>query len=346
MRMYCTMVLICVGVLFVPGRLQAQSNANAWKYMSDLFSAIENSKSETWAYLKAVTHGQGARRVEKKRQALIAEIRTAKYAVQRVRKITPDDSLKNAVLNYISLSYTVLREDYDKILDMEDIAEQSYDLMEAYLLAKEKASDKLNAAYDEMIAAQKAFASRYGIELVDGESDKTSERIKSAGELLKYYNELYLIFFKSYKQEFYVMDAMMRNDLIAFEQNAGTLLSYSSEGLAKADTIRRFRGDATLKLQLQEILKFYRKEAEVDFPLMTDFYLQKDNFEKISKNFESIKTTDRTQQDVDAYNEAVAMYNQAVNESNEVLESNNKERNRSLKEWNKAVESFFNRHSN
>lgn len=346
MKIYVSMLFVLSGVLVVPGKIQAQADEHAWRYMNDIFSAIENPKNETWAYLKAVTQGKRARKVENKRQELITEIRNAKYAVQRIRKITPDDSLKNVVVNYLSLSYTVLREDYDKILDMEDIAEQSYDLMEAYLLAKEKANDKLNAAFDEMIVAQKAYASRYGIELVEGESDKTSERIKSASELLKYYNEVYLIFFKSYKQEIYVMDAMMRNDLSAFEQNAGTLLSYSTEGLEKADTIRGFRGDLELKLQLQEILTFYRKEAEVDFPGMTDFYLKKDNFEKTSKNFESIKQRDRTQQDVDTYNEAVAMYNQAVKESNEVLESNNKERNESLKEWNRAVESFFNRHSN
>ncbi len=345
MRTYFSMLFILLGVLIVPDKLQAQADDNAWKYMNDIFSTVENSKNETWAYLKAVTRGKGARKVENKRQELIVEVWNAKYAVQRIRKITPDDSLKSTVVNYLSLSYTILREDFDKILDMEDIAEQSYDLMEAYLLAKEQANDKVNAAFDEMIVAQKAFASRYDINLVEGDSDKTSERISRASETLKYYNELYLIFFKSYKQEIYVMDAMMRNDLSAFEQNTSTLLSYSSEGLEKADTIRGLREDSELKLQLQKILRFYKNEAEEGFPVTTDFYMKKDNFEKISKNFESIKSRDRTQQDIDTYNEAVATYNQAVNESNEVLESNNKERKKSLKEWNKAVESFFNRHS-
>jgi len=41
---------------------------------------------------------------------------------------------------------------------MEDVAEQSYDLMEAYLLAKERAGDKLDEAYKKVANQQKIFA--------------------------------------------------------------------------------------------------------------------------------------------------------------------------------------------
>lgn len=346
MRTRSVMLILLLTLLVLPDRLQAQNEQNALKYMNDIFSAVENSKNETWAYLKAVTRGKGARVVENKRQDLLTEIRNAKFAVQRVRQMTPDDSLKSIVLNYLTLSYTVLKEDFDKILDMEEIAEQSYDLMEAYLLAKEQANDKLNEAFDEMVAAQKAFAARYSITLLDGDSDKTTERIQNAGEILKYYNDLYLIFFKSYKQEAYVLDAMVRNDLIAFEQNTATLLSYSSEGLDLSDTIRGFRGDTQLKYQLQKTLRFYKQEAEKDFPHTTDFYMKKDSYEKTLKKFETINPRSRTQQDVNTYNETVTSYNQAVKDSNAALEANNNERNKILKEWNKAVEAFFNRYSN
>ena len=38
--------------------------------------------------------------------------------------------------------------------------------------------------------------------------------IRKASESLSYYNQVYLIFFKCYKQEAYVLDAMQRNDRI------------------------------------------------------------------------------------------------------------------------------------
>lgn len=75
------------------------------------------------------------------------------------------------------MTYTVLKEDFDKILDMEDIAEQSYDFMEVYVLAKELANN---------------------ITLVEGEMDKKSQKINKASNVLEYYNDVYLIFFKSY----------------------------------------------------------------------------------------------------------------------------------------------------
>ena len=52
-----------------------------------------------------------------------------------------------------------------------------------------------------------------------------------------------------------MLDAMMRNDLGACEQNTNTLISYASEGLGIADTVRAFRGDSDLKYELQKILK-------------------------------------------------------------------------------------------
>lgn len=137
--------------------------ASPVEYMSSLMVPLEKTKDDTWNYLKAVTRGRGGRKVESARQDLLAQLKSSKFEVKKKAAYESDVSLRDAVVNYLELSYIVLKEDFDKILDMEDIAEQSYDLMEAYLLAKEKANDKLSSAFDSVVTVQAAFAEKYGI---------------------------------------------------------------------------------------------------------------------------------------------------------------------------------------
>jgi hypothetical protein len=338
-------LLIPAFLVFFQQTVIAQTEESPVSYMNTIFTAMEKPKLDTWQYLKAVTRGKGALSIDNKRQDLLNEIKKAKYDVGKIGRYKGDDTLKNAVIEYLDMSYTVLKEEYDKILNMEEIAEQSYDLMEAYLLAKEKANEKLNESYDKVIFAQQAFAGKYNITLVNGEIDKTSEKIIKAGKALKYYNELYLIFFKSYKQEAYVLDAMERNDISAFEQNTNTLALYTNESLEKLTTLEAYLGDPNLKSNLKKALTFYKYEAENDFPSMTDYFIKKDNFEKIKKSFESINENKRTQQDIDSFNNAVNEFNAAAQKANQISKAGNSKREKMLNEWNMAVDNFFSKYS-
>lgn len=337
--------ILSLGFLFLPWNSMAQTYNSPVDYMQQITDAMETTKRDTWKYLKAVTRGKRARKVERKRENLLEEIRNAKNIVRKMAKYDAEDPLRESVLDYLDMSYTVLREDYDKILDMEDIAEQSYDAMEAYLLAKEKASEKLNSSFDKVVEAQKEFAEQHDITLQEAEMDRTSEKIVKANETLKYYNDIYLIFFKAYKQEVYVMDALERNDLNSFEQSVNSLSAYADEGIKKLRELESFKGDASLKAGSRRILMFYKNEADRDFATLTDYFIKKDNFEKIKKSFEAKKKRDRTQKDIDQFNKAVKDYNAAAKKANRILEGGNSKRERYLENWNKTVENFFDNHA-
>lgn len=339
------LLLFLVGLTFFASKIQAQTTAEASAHMSEIFTTIDDTKKETWKYLKAVTRGKRARKIEKQRKELTSKIKVTKYNVNRIKSINSEDSLKQTIVDYLDLNYIVLTEDFDKILDMEDIAEQSYDDMEAYILAKEKASEKLDSAFETVVVAQQNFADKYGITLHEAEGDRRSEKIQQASRTLKYYNDIYLIFFKSYKQEAYVLDAMSRNDVNSMEQNINSLITITEEGLGKVDELEDFDNDPILKNALKRMLNFYKYEAERDFAAMTDFYIKKDNFEKISKRFESIKPRNRTKEDINEYNKAVNEYNAAAKKTNKIMETNNKNREKYLSDWNDMIEKFFKKYS-
>lgn len=345
MKHFAPILIVLFGLSSFIHPLRGQSAEEALSYMEKLSDAMEKPKRDTWRYLKAVTRSKRAKKIERKRENLLEELVDAKNTVRKMGKFHSDDTLRTAVITYLDLNYTVLKEDFDKIMDMKAIAEQSYDKMEAYLKAKEVANDKMNNAFEKVVKAQESFADKYGINLQEGEQDRLSRKISSANKVLKYYNKVYLIFFKAYKQEAYVLDAMERKDMISMEQNNNSLNTFAKEGLRKLEDIEPYKGDNSLITGATRILRFYKKESENEFASMTDFYIKKDNYEKIKKNFDSKSRSGRTKQDIKQYNKAVKEYNRAAKKANRILKSGNKKREKFLKNWNETVEDFFDEHS-
>ena len=324
--------------------LKAQGNT-AVEHMAQVIGSVDQLKDETWQYLKSVTHGKSARTVEKKRQELLAAIKTQKANANRMKGYQSDTRLRDAVATYLDLSYTVLKEDFDKILDMEDIKEQSYDYMEAYLLAREQANEKLDTAFQAVVKAQEAFAADHDIQLRDAETDAKLQKISKANEALKYYNDVYLVFFKSYKQDIYVIDALQREDVSGVEQNASALAGMAEEGQQQVKALPAYRGDNSLKQAATEALKFYQQAGEEFYPSLVDFYIKKDNLEKVRKVVEAKSKKDRTQEDIDQYNAASNEFNAAVNKYNATNQMLNDERSKQLKKWNEKNDQFFSAHA-
>ncbi len=338
---FLLLILFCLSLTSI----HAQTPTEAGEYMDKITGIIGTLKKDSWQYTKVIMRGKGARKVEKRRQELIEAYREVIGQLRLVKPFYGDNTLKKAYYDNMRLAYAVFREDYGKILNMEEIAEQSYDNMEAYLTAKELASQKLDSANELGQLAFRAFALANDITLVEGDADKLSIRIRNAGEVLAYYNDLYLIFFRSYVQESYAMDALKRGDINGLEQSVSAMQSAIAQSKETLEATASFRNDRGLKILVQRMLDFYQKESEAYFPNQVDFYLAKDNFEKTKKVVESKKKKDLTQADIDAYNKAVNDYNNAVNTFNKVNTAYNEQRTDGLEQWNKGIQTFFDRHS-
>jgi hypothetical protein len=221
---------------------------------------------------------------------------------------------------------------------MEEIAEQSYDAMEAYMLAQEKANEKLQEASARQNAMQKQFASKYNITLIESES-VTEAKMKVASMVMKHYNEVYLIFFKAYKQEGYLMEALNQKKVNSIEQNLNSLESFADQGLEKLKDLKGYGGDASLIIACRNMLNFYKDEVKKG-AAMTDYFLKEENFAKLKKQFDA-KGSKRTQQDIDQYNKGVNDMNAAGTTYNSTNNELNKQRTNSLNGWNNAVKKYM-----
>lgn len=340
-----TSTLLVFVIILQPMQSQAQDFTKAIDYLNYINEQYSVIMKEQWEYTKAISKSKGAQTIEKRRSNLLEAIGTAQKNIFKMPAFKGDATFKGFAANHLNINENLVKEDYAKIVDMEEVAEQSYDLMEAYLLAQEKASDKLATAAEAMSEKVKEFASQNNIKLIEEET-KLGAKMRNAGEVYAYYNKVYLLFFKSYKQEFFYLEALGKGDLNAAEQNRGAMLSYSKIGLDSLQPLTVFRSDASLSKACRDLMKFYIDEAENQAPIMSDYYLQQDNFKKIKANFDKVKANDRTQEDVDKYNSAVAAVNAAADKYNQTNQAQNSKRSELMKKWNQAVEDFLKKHVN
>jgi hypothetical protein len=319
----------------------AQDYDNPVVYMNEIGKQRENVSKKFMIYASAAAHGKKAKKVENLRAKLLDEVQEAKMNISGMPSFKGDKSYRDSTVSFIKLYFNVLNEDYSKIINMEEIAEQSYDDMEAYMMAKELVDKKLEEGNDKMRLATEAFAAKNNITLNKSTSE-LGEKMKQVHEVNRYYNDIYLIFFKAYKQEAYLLEALDKNNITGIEQNKNSLLKYAQEGLAKLKSIQAFEGDNSLLEACRAVLDFFVKENE-KMNAISDYFLLRERFEKQKKA--AGVNAKLSKEEVDAFNKSVNEINAATDAFNRTNQDLNKERENVLNDWNKTVNGFFDEHT-
>lgn len=330
--------ILFLSLLLFNSNTKAQSFENPGDYMGYIGKANEDLQAIYLSYLSAVAHNR-ARKVEKRRAEVVNAITETRYKIQGLPPWKGDKSYRDTTVVYLKLLNNIFNEDYAKIVNMEEIAEQSYDAMEAYMLAQEKANEKLQDASKRQQEMQKQFAAKNNITLINSENDM-DRKSKEANALMKHYDDVYLVFFKPYKQEMYLVDAVNRKNVVAIEENKNALKKFAEEGLKKLQTLKGYNNDPSLIVACREALQFYKNEAE-QTQVITDFILKEENFSKLKKAFDSKPASKRTKTEIDDYNKAINDFNEAVNDYNKVNKQINKDRGKILDNWNGTVKTYL-----
>lgn len=343
MRRITTIFILClIFITSIINQSLAQSFEQPVDHLDFINKKTEDLSATYLSYMSAVSHGKSARKVEKRRNEVIAAIQNTRGDIASMPALKGDRSLKDTTVAYLKLLYSVFNEDYGKIVNMEEIAEQSYDAMEAYLLAQAKAHEKLDDAQDRQHVVVKNFAKKHNINLIDGESE-ISAKSKVASSVMEHCNAAYLVFFKCYKQEVYMMEAIGKKNLVAIEQNINSLGKYADEGMDKLRDMKGYNNDNALIDACKQMMTYYKNEAKKGNDI-SDFFLKEEAFTKAKKLFDSKPASKRTQQDVDDYNKAVNNMNGAANAFNATMKDLNKQGKEALDNWNKTYNKYMDEH--
>lgn len=334
--------LLIIACLANPAKAQ-DAAADASVYMNAISDASTSMNKAYMAYVSAAAHSSRKRKVEKMRDQAVESILACQNTITYMAPFKGDDSYRKASMRYVLLCYKIFNDDYAHIVNMEDISQRSYDDMQAFLLLQQATNDTLQVAVNRINKAQKDFAAKYGVNIVDQKSE-LSDKMEASNRLGQYRNKIFLLFFKCNWEDNQLADAFTQKNVTKIEQIRSALDKYAIEGLAVLDTMKGFDNDGSLTYACKQALSFYKEEAETELPKLTNFFLQQENFEKLKATMDA-KGNQRTQQDVDAYNKAVGDINNAGNTFNQVNTDLNNGRNDINKNWNEAEAKFTDTHT-
>jgi hypothetical protein len=338
MRRYFYFILILS--LFLHTEARSQIIENAGDYMTQIAGARVEMDQKYMAYISAAAHSRRARKVEKLRAQTLESIDDSKSKTMGLPKYKGDNSLRQSSIDYIQFCYRIFNDDYSKIVNMEEIADQSVDQMQAYLLLEEKTAEKLEEASAKLSRAEKDFAGKYSVTLVESKNE-LYDKMVSAGEINRYCDKLYILFFKCNWEDGQLFNALNSHKINDAEQARNALIHFAEEGLKalNSDSLRDFKGNSGLKNACRQALEFYDRMAGNEIPKLTDFYLKQENFDKIKKSMEA-KGSNRTRQDVEEYNKAVKEMNAGAGNFNQLTQDLNKRRQEVSLNWENSEKSF------
>ena len=249
------------GLLLIVNLTFAQEKSNPGMYMQYFSDHYKQVSQDMWDYMSAIARGKNAKKVESRRKELLKSLLDAKRRIAATKPFFGDAGLRDSTVSFLKLNYNILHEDYDKVLNLEEISEQSFDKMEAYILVRKATNEKMNAASDALEVEQDRFATEHHVNLIHDES-KLGKKLARAGKAFNYYDELFLLYFKCQFQESNMINAMNKGDINAMEQSKNALLQFADEGLeppepkavAKAIEIATLMSDQGLPPPLTVVL--------------------------------------------------------------------------------------------
>ena len=331
-------------VLFVGFSIQSfgQTFSNASEYLDFVGSEQEEITKNMWRYTKALAHSKNDRNISSKRKALL---KTMEGSIAKIEKADgyDGDAYKNNVLQHMRLNESLLNNDYAKIVDMKEVAEQSYDLMEAYMIAQEMADKKMQESQLDYETHFYAYANKHNINIIESDTD-LGKKMKISNAVFKHYNKMYLIYFKVYINEIYLMQALNDNDVSAIQQNANALSQSAKEGIEVLKAVETYKNDNSLIDVTTKTFEFFIDEAENKIPQLVDFLILNADFETIKTSLEKTPERKRTKEQVDTYNKKIKDLNKAVKAYNKLNQELNTDRQTVINSINMANEKFLARH--
>ena len=333
--------ILLIGCFSGLASLKAQNLDNPGDYVTAVFNARGDMDAKYMQYLSAAAHGRRARKIEKLRQEVLDDINNCRYKTTDLPQYKGDNSLRKASIDYIQLCYRVFDEDYKKIVNIEEIAEQSVDEMQAYLLLQEKVNEKLKEGSADLQKTTHEFAAKYNVQLTEGKTALT-EKMETASKLNTYINHVYLAFFKCNWEDGQMVKAMNDKKISDVEQARSALSGFVTEGLKSLDTLKAFEGDPSLSSSCRQVLTFYKSLADNDMPKLTEFYVKQEDFAKLKKTFDG--NSNHTKEEVDNYNKTIKDINGSTNTFNQLNNKVNNGRTQALNNWQETEKKFADDH--
>src|SRR5262249_2939664 len=145
-----------------------------------------------------------------------------------------------------------------------------------YFAAEEKAEEKVNKATKRLHRAQKLYADKYNMKIVDTKSDDELEvKMQRLIAVKRYWQSVFLDYFRVSRQYDKMWDELAQQKPNSIERERLQVIKLIDEVLPVIRTRPGFNGDHEFRDQTVGILEYYEAVASRDFRRIVEILSQK-----------------------------------------------------------------------
>jgi hypothetical protein len=307
---------VFIGLLFITLTLHAQEDEfnlkNAGDYNNFIMKEMTAAVQKNFEYLAFVVHSEAYDQMDDKRKEVVNQIIEARGKVSQMPPLDGDTRLRDESVEVLNEYKNAFDIDYKQIISLKKKSKDSFEAMKEYFKAEDEAEEKLNKATQKLRKAQRIYASKNNMTVVDGKSDDELERKMGKAKATNlYWRSVFIQYFKVSEAYDLMWDALNQRKASVIDNERIKVVKVINNTLPDLKAIPVFNGDTEFRDQTIGIIEYYKQVAEVQFAKIT----------------ERLKKTEMTQEDIDAVN---AIINQC-NADHERLAYN----------WNMASQDLF-----
>lgn len=261
-------------------------------YNNYIVSEQSNLMSKVVEHIVQTVHNNNYREVESKRLEVIGQIETSIEKLEGVKPFKGDNSMKEEALAVCKLYYEAYVNDYSKINMLKRNRESSYDAMEGYFDAQDKAEEKLKLAAERFSNAQKSFANTHNMS-IEAQSDET---IHNISQVMQYSREVFLEFFRVSKMNALCLDRLNEQNAAKLEVCRLNLLEKSNASHERLQQMESFKDGEDFHGRTLAYINYHRLFANTELKELAEI----------------LAIENRTPGQVARYNAIIQQYNRDI----------------------------------
>jgi hypothetical protein len=265
---------------------QAQEEDYNFKNPSDYNNYIMKEMTvavqKNFEYISFNVHSDEFELLETKRREVTEQIIQSKEKIKSMPPLDGDSRLRDEAAEALNEYQRAFELDYREIIGLKKKSKDSFEAMEAYWKAEDKAEEKVNKATTRLRKAQQAYATKNNMKVVDGKGDNELEqKMAKITAVNNYWRDIYLQFFKVSKEYDQLWDLLSKEKAEPLDHQRKQVIKTVDGVLPVLKAKTSYNGDIEFRDQTIDLIEYYQQVAKTDFAKIVEVLKKKPTQEEI-----------------------------------------------------------------
>ena len=255
---------------------------NPSDYNNYIMKEMTLAVQKNFEYISFNVHSEEFDLLEEKRNEVILQITQSREKVRNMPPLDGDFRLRDEAVEALNEYQLAFELDYKDIIGLKRKSKDSFEAMEAYWKAEDKAEDKVNKATTRLRKAQQVYASKNNMKVVEGKADdELEQKMAKITAVNNYWREIYLQFFKVSKEYDQLWNLLSEEKAEPLDRQRKQVIKTIDSVLPILKAKTGFKGDVEFRDQTIDLIEYYKRVAQTDFVKIVEVLLKKPTQEEI-----------------------------------------------------------------